>query len=81
MKFHKWKCKVLHLGKNNPVHQYMLGTDQLQSNFAEQNLGVFADTKWTISQQCALVAKRAKIILDCIKKCCHRSRKVIAPQQ
>ena len=43
MKFNKGKCKVLHLGRNNPMHQYMLGTTQLESSFAEK------DTKLTIS--------------------------------
>jgi len=23
MKFHKEECKVLHLGRNNPTHQYI----------------------------------------------------------
>jgi len=26
MKFDKGKCKVLHLERNNPMHQYILGT-------------------------------------------------------
>ncbi|GAB0186379.1 mitochondrial enolase superfamily member 1 [Grus japonensis] len=29
MKFNKGKCKVLHLGRNNLMHQYSLGSDQL----------------------------------------------------
>ncbi|KAK4829514.1 hypothetical protein QYF61_005153 [Mycteria americana] len=40
MKFNKGKCKVLHVGRNNPSHQYMLGANQPESNFAEKDLGV-----------------------------------------
>jgi len=29
MKFSRGKCKVLHLGRNNPMRQYMLVADQL----------------------------------------------------
>ncbi|KAK4829403.1 hypothetical protein QYF61_003884 [Mycteria americana] len=39
MEFNKGKCKVLHLGKNNPMHQYMLGASQLESSLAEEGLG------------------------------------------
>jgi len=38
MMFNKEKSKVLHLGRNNPRHQYMLGS-QLESSSAENNLG------------------------------------------
>jgi len=39
MKSVKGKCKVLHLKRNNPMHQYMLGLIKQESSFAEKDLG------------------------------------------
>lgn len=35
MKFSKWNCQVLPLGRNNPLHQYGLEPEWLESTLAE----------------------------------------------
>ncbi|KAK4830628.1 hypothetical protein QYF61_012453 [Mycteria americana] len=67
MKFSKEKCEVLHLGRNNAMHQQMLGATQPENSFVEKDLGVMVDTRLNMSQECTLAAKKASGIPGCVR--------------
>ena len=80
MRFSRVRCRVLHRGWNNCMHQYRLWADLLERSSAEKNLSVLVDDRLVMSQQSAFVPKKANGILGCIKKSmASRLRDVIFP--
>lgn len=71
IKFNKEKYKVLHLERNSPMDQDMLGDMQLESGLAVKDPEVLVDKELSTNQQRARAAKKttaAICISDCIRQ-------------
>ena len=72
MKFHPAKCKVMHLGKNNPKANYSMkaadGTNHiLEETELEKDLGVQVDNQLKFSQHVQTKVNKANKVLGCLK--------------
>ena len=71
MEFNVNKCKILHVGENNPNYDYYMNSQKLQSTESEKDIGVHIDSSLKPSIQCREAAKNANFILMQISRCFH----------
>ncbi|KAJ7402467.1 rna-directed dna polymerase from mobile element jockey-like [Pitangus sulphuratus] len=67
MKLSKVKCKVLHIGQDNPKCKDRPDAEWLKTSPGEKDLGMFMNEKLNMIQQCALATQKANYVLHCVK--------------
>ncbi|GAB0180686.1 coiled-coil domain-containing protein 82 [Grus japonensis] len=70
MKFNKVKCRVLHLRRNNPKHQYRSGVDLLGSSTVEKDLGVLVDNKLSMTSNGPSWPRRPMVPWGALRRAC-----------
>ena len=59
MVFNEAKCKVMHLGHNNPRALYSINEYNLEETSEERDLGIIVQNNLKVSTQCSKVVKTA----------------------
>ena len=71
LKFNEGKCKVMHIGKNNPQSSYCIGDSVLQETKKEKDLGLLVTSDMKITEQVASAAAVANSMLRRISAHLH----------
>ena len=80
MVFNETKCKVMHLGRNNPKIGYSMNGIALTETDEERDLGVIVSSSLKPGAQCETAAKKANQTLGLISRSFHyRSKETMVP--
>ena len=75
MSFNVKKCKIIHVGHNNPRYDYVMNGNQIDSANEEKDLGVVVEASMKPGKQCAQAAKNANFALGQIQRAFHYRKK------
>jgi hypothetical protein len=79
MEFNIPKCKVMHMGHQNPEHKFSMRGKELEATCEEKDIGVAVTSNLKPSAQCAKAAKTAQTVLGQLSRAFHyRDRHVFA---
>ena len=84
LKFNKQKCKILHLGKNNPKHDYFIGDGTqriiLEETDLEKDLGVFLDPELNFKSHIKKTVQKASYTsFKILKNFTYRESNILVP--
>ena len=84
LRFNGGKCKVLHIGKNNPQYDYFISEDgvfkKLESTTSEKDLGIFLDPLLSFEDHINYIVKRARSISGLIiRTITFKSKEIMVP--
>ncbi len=68
MSFNYGKCKIMHIGKNNPRHEYFMIGNKLTTTEEERDVGVIFTSNLKPSAQCSKAAGCAASVLNQLKR-------------
>ena len=71
MAFNVEKCKVMHIGHNNPERDYEMAGRILQKTKEERDIGVLMSDKLKPGPQCAKAARTATVVLNQLIRAFH----------
>ena len=84
LKFNETKCKILHLGDNNPQRSYFIGSEdsriELEKTVIEKDLGVHVDPTLSFDSHIETIIKKASSkSAQILENFTYRSKKVLVP--
>ena len=84
LKFNKDKCKILHLGRNNPHHKYSIGAENdkviLETTDLEKDLGVHIDPNLDFKSHIKTIVKKASFLsYKILKNFTFRDSNILVP--
>ena len=65
------KCKIMHIGRDNPKHQYLMNGTVLKEVEEEKDVGIIVHHSLKPSRQCSESARRANAVLGQISRAFH----------
>ena len=71
MMFNTAKCKIMHVGRNNPHYEYFMGGVKLETVEEEKDIGVVIHNSLKPSRHCKKVADTASAVLRQLTKNFH----------
>ena len=63
------KCEVLHFGRNNPWHQYLIDGEEIKSSATVKDLGIYFSSDLSFTHHCEYLAASAGVVLRRLRRC------------